>query len=214
MRTDWISPSAATLVVGAFALVLGAALTPAHGVDSAREALAVTAVDEGRLLAMAVFYFTAAIGLTLGLPSVLSVFARRGRRLGVLGVAVFTVGVLGIAAFAMSLVFVRALVLSSALDAAGTAALAADRGLALFVYSWVFGFDAGLVLIALALLVARATPLWVPVLLLVSVAAAPLASWLGAVGPALQALVLAVGFTGVAVTAVAGNHRRRAAEPA
>ena len=210
MRSDWVSPSAATLVIGAFALVLGAALTPAEGADSARQAVAVAVEDEGRLLAMAVFYAVAALGLTLGLPCLLSVFSRRGWRLGLVGVGVFSVGVLGTGAFAMLLVLLRAMALNSSVSAATADALAADLGLAVFVYGWVLGFDAGLVLIAIGLLVARATPAWVPVLLLLTVAFSPFASAFGPLGPELQALCLAVAFTGVAVTAVAGNHRRRA----
>ena len=41
MRTDWVSPSAATLVVGAFALVLGTMLSPAD----AAQALGVSEAD-------------------------------------------------------------------------------------------------------------------------------------------------------------------------
>jgi hypothetical protein len=78
-----------------------------------------------------------------------------------------------------------------------------------FVYTWVVGFYAGLILIAAALFVSRATPYWVPGLLLVGVAIAPFATVLGTLGPALQTLSLAVGFTGVAVAAVAADQQRR-----
>jgi hypothetical protein len=158
---------------------------------------------------MAVFYFLAALGLMLGLPSLLSVFAQRGWRLGVSGVMVFSVGVLGTAGFAMLLVFFRALALHGTVTAGGVDQLADDLGLALFVWAWIVGFYLGLVIIAVALLRSRVTPVWVPVLLLFAVVVFPVVDLLGTIGPALQTLSLAVGFTGVAVTAVAGDQQRR-----
>lgn len=209
MRTDWVSPSAATLVVGAFALVLGTMLSPTDGAESANQALRVVDENEGRMLGMAVFYFLASLGLMLGMPAVLSVVARRGWRLGVSGVMVFSVGVLGTAGFAMLLVFFRALVVSGSVTSPSIDQLTDDLGLVVFVYTWVIGFYAGLVLIAAALFVSRATPYWVPGLLLLTVAIAPFAALLGNVGSALQTLSLAVGFTGVAVAAVATDQQRR-----
>jgi hypothetical protein len=210
MRTDWVSPSAATLVVGAFALVLGTMLSPADGGENANQALRVVNQNEGRMLGMAVFYFLASLGLMLGLPAVLSVVARRGWRLGVTGVMVFSVGVLGTAGFAMLLVFFRALVVSGSVTAGSVDQLTDDLGLVVFVYTWVVGFYAGLILIAAALFVSRATPYWVPGLLLVAVAVMPFADMMGTIGPALQTLCLAVGFTGVAVAAVAADQQRQA----
>ena len=116
MRTDWVSPSAATLVVGAFALVLGTMLSPTDGAENANQALRVVNQNDGRMLGMAVFYFLASLGLMLGMPAVLSVVARRGWRLGVSGVMVFSVGVLGTAGFAMLLVFFKALAGAEAIE--------------------------------------------------------------------------------------------------
>lgn len=209
MRTDWVSPSAATLVVGAFALVLGTMLSPTDAGESATQALRVVNQQEGRMLGTAVFYFLASLGLMLGMPAVLSVVARRGWRLGVSGVMVFSVGVLGTAGFAMLLVFFRALVVSGSVTASSIDQLADDLGLVVFVYTWVIGFYAGLVLIAAALLVSRATPFWVPGLLLATVVGMPLAEMLGALGPALQTLSLAVGFTGIAIAAVSADQQRQ-----
>lgn len=209
VRTDWVSPSAATLVVGAFALVLGTLLSPVGGADSASQALRVVGQNDGRMLGMAVFYFLASLGLMLGMPAVLSVVARRGWRLGVSGVLVFSVGVLGTAGFAMLLVFFRALVISGSVTGPSLDQLAEDLGLVIFVYAWVVGFYAGLILIAAALFVSRATPYWVPGLLLAGVAVAPFVSLLGNVGSAVQTLSVAVGFTGIAVAAVASDQQRR-----
>lgn len=209
MRTDWVSPSAATLVVGAFALVLGTLLNPTGGGGSARDALRVVHENDGRLLAMAVFYFVGALGMMLGLPSLLSVFAQRAWRLGVAGVMVFAVGVLGTAGFAMLLVFFRALVLNGSVTAGNLDQLTGDLGLSLFVYGWIVGFYVGLLLIALALFVAKVTAYWIPALMLVVVVVFPFADRLGLVGPALQTLSLAIAFTGIATAAVAGDQRRR-----
>lgn len=209
MRTDWVSPSAATLVIGGFALVLGTMINPAGGGEDANQALKLVAENDGRMLAMAVFYFVASLGLMLGLPSVLSVFTTRGWRLGVVGVMVFSVGVLGTAGFSMLLVFFRALALNGLLTAASVDELAGDLGLVVFVYAWVIGFYAGLVMIAGALLVARVTPYWVPAALLLTVALMPFAETMGRLGPALQTFALAVGLTGLAVASVAYDQRRR-----
>jgi hypothetical protein len=209
MRTDWVSPSAATLVVGAFAMVLGTLINPTAGGEDANQALRVVSENDGRMLAMAVFYFVASLCLMLGLPSLLSVFALRGWRLGVIATMVFSVGVLGTAGFSMLLVFFRALVLNGSVTAGSVDQLAGDLGLVIFVYAWIIGFYAGLVMIAVALFVSRATPYWVPALLLFTVAFFPFANMLGTVGPAVQTLALAVGFTGVAVAAVAADQQRR-----
>ncbi len=212
MRRDWISPSAGTLVIGAFALVLGTLLNPLRVDRTGADVLAVVSQNGDRLFAMAVFYFVASIGLLLGLPSLMSVFHRRPR-LAALAAGVFTVGVLGTAGFAVLLIFLRALVLGDALTAPGIDAVAADPAMVFFVAAWIAGFYAGLVLIAVALLVTRATHVWIPLLLLGVVALAPFADALGRVGPMLQALGLAVALTGVAVSAVTGDQLRRHAVP-
>ena len=77
MRTDWVSPSAATLVVGAFALVLGTMLSPTDGGENANQALRVVNQNEGRMLGMAVFYFLASLGLMLGIGMSWSHIRRR-----------------------------------------------------------------------------------------------------------------------------------------
>lgn len=212
MRTDWVSPSAATLVIGAFALVLGTALNPTASSETAGQTLRVITENDGRLLAMAVFYFVSALGLMLGLPSLLSVFAKRGWRVGLAGVMVFSVGVLGTAGFAMLLVFFRALALEGAVTSGGLNELAGDLGLSLFVWGWMAGFYGGLILIAVALFVSKATRAWVPVLLLAVVVLLPFSETLGNVGPAIQTMFIAVAFTGVAIAAVAGDQQRRGME--
>lgn len=209
MRTDWVSPSAATLVVGAFALLLGTVISPTDNGDTASEALRVVNENEGRMLGMAVFYFLGSLGLILGIPALLSLVARRGWRLGLAGALTFSVGVLGTAGFAMLLVFFRALVIQGSVTASSIDELTEDLGLVVFVYTWVISFYAGLILIAAALFVSKATPHWVPALMLAGVVIGPFAEMLGAIGPPLQSLAMALAFTGVAVAAVAADQQRR-----
>jgi MFS family permease len=207
MRRDWVSPSAGTLVIGAIALMLGTLLSPGIAGKSNAAVLASVVENDGRLLGMAVFYFVASVCLLLGLPALLSLFQRRPR-LALASVAVFTVGVLGTAGFAVLLVLFRAMVVSGALTEAGLEAVAQDPALVLFVYTWIVGFYAGLVLIAAALFATGSTRIWIPLLLLGVVAVAPFVNDLGTVGPLLQALSLAVAFTGAALSAVASDQVR------
>ena len=110
MRTEWIPVSASALVVGAMALVFGSLLNPANGANSTAETLQAVNQQGGRWLGMAVMFFCASVAMTLGLPAILSLFTKRARKLGILGVAVFSIGVIGTCGYAMLLVFFRALV--------------------------------------------------------------------------------------------------------
>jgi hypothetical protein len=89
-----------------------------------------------------------------------------------------------------------------------------DAGLKLFLEVWVGCFYGGVLLLAVALLVARATPVWVPLLLVVFVGLLPFASQLGRLGSAVQVLLLAVGFTGIAMAAVTTVHEATRARAA
>ena len=204
VRPDLIPLSASSLVVGAMCLVLGSALNPSGSGEGA--SAAIRAVDEqsARWLGMALMYFGAAVALTLGLPALLSVFVDRGRRLGALAVVVFSVGVIGTAGYAMLMVFFRALVKADALRPGGLDDIIGDTGLAVFLYGWIAGFYVGVLLLALALFVARRTPMWSTGLLVVFVALLPLNEVIGRVGAVLQVMALAVAFTAIAIAAV--NH--------
>jgi hypothetical protein len=211
MRSDWVPLSASALVLGAMALVLGGLLNPAETGGSTSSTLDVVTDSSGRWVAMAVMYFVGSVALTLGLPALLTLFTRRGRRLGLAGVALFTVGAIGTCGFAMLLVFFRAVVKTVEIEPDQLAELSRDRVLTFFLEGWIIGFYGGVLLIAVALLVARATPRWVPWLLLAFVALLPVASHLGRVGTAVQVLVLAVAFTGVAMAAVTAQVRTTSA---
>lgn len=202
MRSDLVPFSASALVVGVMCLVLGSALNPANGGEDASGAVAVVLEGSGRWLGMAVMYFLASVALTLGLPAVLSVLPGRGRTIGLVGVAVFSLGVIGTAAYAMLLLFFRAVVVEGAIAAEEMEAVVGDHGLILFLFGWVGAFYLGVLVLALAFFRARTTPLWSTGLLVVFVAMLPLTLTFGRVAALAQTLVLAVAFTAVAIAAV------------
>jgi hypothetical protein len=195
-------------VIGVMALVFGSLLNPQEAGSTAAQTMRVVGQEGGRWLGMAVMYFGASVALTLGLPALLSLFTKKGRGLGLFAVAVFSVGVIGTSGYAMLLVFFRALVKAGALQDSKLEEVTADNGLGIFLYGWIAGFYLGLLLIALALFVARRTPTWVPVLLVLFVALFPFSEQIGRVGQVLQVMGLAVAFTGIAITAVNQVHER------
>jgi hypothetical protein len=207
MRTDWVPFSASALVVGMLALAFGALLNPLDSGGSA-DTIRTVSQEGGRLFGMAVMYFVASVAMTLGLPAVVTLFGKRATRLGITATAVFLVGVIGTSGYAMLLVFFRALVKADVLRGTTLGDVANDNGLAVFLYGWIAGFYLGLLLIALALFVAKRTPTWVPVLLVVFVALFPFTEQIGRVGQVLQVMGLAVAFTGIAITAVNQVHER------
>jgi hypothetical protein len=208
MRTDWVPLSASALVIGAMSLLFGSVLNPADAGASTGETLQVVSDQSARWLAMAVMYTFASVTLTLGLPAVLSLFLSRGRRLGLTGVVLLTIGAVGTCGYAMLMVFFRALVVAGAVRGKGLDQVTADKGLTVFLAGWVGTFYGGVLVLAVALLVARTTPRWVPALMLVFVVMLPFGSHLGRVGAALQVLALAVAFTGIATAAVSVENRR------
>jgi len=208
MRSDWVPLSASALVIGAMSLVFGSLLNPADAGASSAETLRVVNEDSARWVAMSVMYVLASLSLTLGLPSVLTLFERRGRKLGLVALAVFTVGTIGTAGYAMLMVFFRALVVSGALRGGALDEVTHEPGLAVFLNGWIAGFYGGIALLALALFVSRSVPRWVPALLVVFVAMLPFSTELGRVGGAIQVMALAVAFTGMAMAAVTGEHQR------
>ena len=208
MRNDWVPLSASALVIGAMSLVFGSLLNPSEAGASTAETLRVVDEAGARWLAMAVMYFFASVSLTLGLPSVLSLFTRKGRKLGMTALAVFTVGAIGTCGYAMLLVFFRAMVVEGAIKGAAFADVSKNTGLLIFLQGWVACFYIGILLLAVALFVAKVVPRWVPALLVAFCAMFPFASHIGRVGTAAQVLALAVAFTGIAMAAVSGDTAR------
>ena len=112
MRVTWVPFSAVGLVAGAAALFAGALVTPMVSDD---ETLTLVRFEDERWLIVATFYFAAACALTLGLPSILTLFRTRNR-LGLVAIGVFVIGCLGIAGYAMLLFFMRALAVTHSAD--------------------------------------------------------------------------------------------------
>jgi hypothetical protein len=205
MRSDWVPLSASALVIGVMAMVFGSLLNPSEAGASTAETLRVVDEDSARWLAMAVMYFFASVSLTLGLPSVLTLFSRKGRKLGLTALAIFSIGAIGTCGYAMLLVFFRAMVKEGAVKSEAFGHVTEDKGLTFFLQGWVGCFYGGVVLLAVALLVARTVPRWVPALLVAFVVMQPITPHLGRVGMAVQILALAVAFTGIAMAAVTGD---------
>jgi hypothetical protein len=207
VRPDLIVFSASALVVGVMCLVFGAALNPSEAGAGVTAAVRVAGDPSGRWLGMAVLWFCASVALTAGLPSILSLFQARAHRLGIVGVGVLAIGAIGTSGFAMLLVFVRALVNNDAVLVTSMDEVVSDPGLAIFLWSWATGFYLGSVLVAVGLVVARSTHVWVPVALLAYVLLRPLDGLVGDVGPILRELALVLAFTGMAVAAVGQTQR-------
>jgi len=211
MRVDWVPVSASALVAGVTALALGAILLPSSGGDSA-DSLRLVEEHGGRWIAVSALFFLASVAMTLGLPSILTLFHRRGASLGLTGLVVFSVGCIGIAGYAMLLAFFRALVLTHAISAASIDDVTHDAGLSAFLYGWIAAFYLGELLLGIALLRAGTTPTWVPWTLIAHVALLPASSVLPETVRAGTILVMAVGFAGIAITANAAEVTSSPAE--
>lgn len=205
MRIDWVPFSASALVAGATALSVGALLMPSS--DNANDSLRIVQEQSGQWMAVSGLYFFASVALVVGLPCVLTLFDKRGSRTGLTALAVFTVGCVGIAGFAMLLVFFRAIVLNETIDAASVDAVTQDPGLAVFLFGWIGAFYLGELLLGIALLLAKTTPTWVPILLLIHVALFPVANFLPDSIQPLTALLITVALAGVGISA---NQRNSA----
>lgn len=218
MHREWVPLSASSLVTGVMALVLGSLLGPNADVKDASAILQVVLRHDSRWMAMAVLFFIASVTMTLGLPTVLTLFDKpRGRGLGLAGTAVFLVGTIGTCGYSMLMTFFHALVRSHALNGRLLDNAVTGGWLVVLLYVWLGGFMLGLLLIACGLLRARATSVWVPVLLLVFVGLTPVAGELGKVGQLLQLMALAVAFTGIAMAATSprrGGELRAVVGPA
>lgn len=202
MRSDWLAPSASALVVGAMALVLGFLLNPlSQETADLGDAVTLAEQADGRWLGMAVLLFFASVCLTLGLPALMSLFERRGRRLGTVAVGVLAVGTIGLAAYGMLLVFLRAAILNDFVRVDRLERVTEDTGLLILLGLWIVSFFLGLLLLGVALFVAGTTPRWVPFLFVGYVVSQVAGDALGDLGTVLQFFVLAIAFTGAAVAA-------------
>jgi hypothetical protein len=196
---DWLPVSAALLVTGALALCLGAFLLPTS--DDASDSLRIVQEQGGRWLAVAVILFISSIGLTLGLPAILSLFDHRGWTLGMISGIVLEVGFIGTAGFAMLMAFFRALVITDAIRDQNVDHIAHEAGLAVFLYAWIAGLYLGELLLGIALLRAGTIPRWVPFALILHALSFPVSGLLPEYLSKATILLLLVGFAGIAIHA-------------
>ena len=205
MRFDWVPYSAASLVLGATALSVGSLLLPSYA--EAATTVQMAKAQGGVWLAVAVLYFVAAVMLTLGMPSILTLFHVRGARFGLIAVGIVTASAAGTAGFAMLLMFVRALVMNDAIPDATTLDVTHDTGLTGFLYVWIGTIVFGELLLAIALVRAHATPRWIPALLLVHVTLLPIAPYLPEFIGSGTPLLLVVALSGLGILAAAQRGR-------
>ena len=205
MKFDWVPYSASALVAGAIALAMGGLLMPAVG-DGA-DSLQIVQQEGGRWLAVSVLYFGAAVALTVGLPSVLTLLGPRSGKIGLVGASLFAIGCIGTAGYAMLLVFFRALALSGSIEEGGLDTLTQDVGLGGFIVVWVGAFYLGETLIAWALLLSLSTPRWVPMLLLLHVISLPLSGLLPPQLASASVLLVTIGLCGIGIAATQTPER-------
>ena len=171
MRTQqWLPASAACLVVGAMALLLGNVLTQ-NGSDT--DAVFQLVEDQsGRWLGGSLMYFIAAAGITMGIPSIMVLIRERGATTLLWAGAIFAFSCFGTAGYAALLVYFRALVVSDGVTLQAARAVTNDSGFLIFVGVWVGAFYLGELLLAIAALRAgkSVVPVWIPILLLLHVA--------------------------------------------
>lgn len=199
MKNNWVPASAASLVTGAIALLLGALLIPTVG-ENAADTLMVVRKQDGRWLGAAVLFLLGGAGIMIGLPSLLGLFPSRGRRLGLTALAVMALAGAGTVGYAMLLVFC-ALVRAEAIVVTRFEDVTDDLGLTVFLYVWIFSFYVGELLLGLAVLRARSAPRWIPVLFLVHVALFPVADMLPEDLQSATTLLVSVALCGLAITA-------------
>jgi hypothetical protein len=198
MKLMWQPWSAASLVSGAVLLVLGSLMLPSGQVADVIESVD----DMGARWVMTSFaFFLASVGLTLGLPTILTLLRDRGRWAGLIGIGVWAIGTIALAGYAAMLIFFSALVQATAITSGVVEQIADDPSLMAYLLLFVGAFYLGELLIAIALLRARTVAVWVPVLMLVHMAVT-LAS--GVLPDELQSwpnLLLGVALMGIAVHA-------------
>jgi hypothetical protein len=220
MRSEWLPVSAGALVTGVMALILGQMINPGGSDSSPAAQMLVAAEYPGRWLAMSVLFFGGAAALVLGMPAVMSLFEeRRGRGIGMTGVAVFTVGCVGVGGLSALMLMFRALALQTmsgdvvpSEEISLVTASLDEPGLAISLSVWVYGFMLGVLLIAIGLFRARRVPAWVPGLLMGFLAVQVVIPFLGGgtaarVASAVGLILLAGGFTGIATHATSERGR-------
>lgn len=196
---DWLPISAAALVTGATALVIGAQLVPRP--DGEGTLLRLAAENPDQWLVLSILLTVAAVGLIIGMPCLFVLFGTKGFRTGLVGTFGLAVGAVLLAGFAQVLVIFRGLALQDVLDEPLIEAVVQDDLLQLMVTSGFLAFYGGELLLALALYRARTVPGWVPWALLVHVAVVPLQGLMPTPSQGLPVVLMAAAFAGAGIAA-------------
>jgi hypothetical protein len=185
------------LASGAVLLVLAALVMPPTS-EVGQVVDAVRQEDAAWLMASAAF-FLASVALTMGLPAILTLFPARHQVVGMVGLWIWSVGTIGTSALAAFLVMFRATVRVAEVSPEDVAQLGRDPVL-LTGLAFVFGaFYLGELVVALVLLRGSRLPRWIPALLLVHIAAAPVNNLLPQHLQGVQAVVLGGALMALAV---------------
>lgn len=159
---------------------------------------AVKQEDAAWLMASAAF-FLASVALTMGLPAILTLIPERRQVVGLVGLWIWSIGTIGTSALAAFLILFRATVRVAEISPADVEQLTRDPVLAISLL-FVFGsFYLGELVVAIVLLVASRLPRWIPGLLLVHIAAAPVNHLLPQQLQGIQAVVLGGALMALAV---------------
>lgn len=159
---------------------------------------AVKQEDAAWLMASAAF-FLASVALTMGLPAILTLIPARQQVTGLVGLWIWSIGTIGTSALAAFLILFRATVRAVEVSPADVERLSRDPVLTISLL-FVFGcFYLGELVVALTLLLASRLPRWIPALLLVHIAAAPVNNMLPQRLQGIQAVVLGAALMALAV---------------
>lgn len=196
---DWLPISAAALLTGATALVIGAQLIPRP--DGEGALLRLASEEPDLWLALSILLSLAAVGLIVGMPSLFVLFQPKGFRTGLVATFALSVGAVLLAGFAQALIIFRGLAVEEALTEETLRALGRDGPLRGMLVFGIVVFYLGELLLASALLRARTTPRWVPWAFLAHVGTVPLQVLLPEETSQVSVVLMTAGFAGAGIAA-------------
>ncbi len=180
-------------------LVLGAlAMPPTSEVGDV--IVAIDRQDAAWLMASASF-FLASVALTMGLPAVLFLLPARRHVAAMVGMWIWGVGTIGTSALAAFLILFRATVRAVEISPEDVEELSRDPVLSVSLLFVVGAFYLGELVVGVVLLRSAVVPRWIPALLLLHVALAPVSELLPEELQSFTAIVLGIALMGIAVKA-------------
>ncbi|WP_422758799.1 hypothetical protein [Paenarthrobacter sp. C1] len=196
MRTTWISASAAAWTFGGLAAVLGFALSPVPTDVPLGTAALVASQHDSRWVVSIFLLFASAIGMCFGVRAIGFLLRDASGFIAWNTAIAYIVGSVGMGGQAMMLAFVRALVNADRSNTYVLDVISADLVLNVLLLTWSAGLFAGLLLLAVGLWRADATPRWIPAAFLAFVVSQFLNLPGGMVVDTLQFALLAVCIAG------------------